>query len=49
LPKWDDELIFLNTAGINVMQVEVWDKDVTTNDLVGQGELDFTSAMNNYG
>jgi hypothetical protein len=37
--------VFLNTAGIKVMQVQVWDKDVTTSDLVGEGQFDLTPIM----
>lgn len=48
-PKWEDTLVFLNTSGMTVMHVQVWDKDVTNDDLVGEGQIDITHILNSQG
>lgn len=46
--QWDETFTFLNTGGTNVLNVAVWDKDVTTSDLVGEGLYDLTYALKSF-
>ena len=47
-PKFFDTLTF-NNANSKVMSVAVFDEDVTTNELAGQGTYDLTNAVKNMG
>ena len=49
-PKFHDTLTFnLTNTNSTVMNVAVFDEDLTSNDLAGQGTYNLTTALNNMG
>jgi Ca2+-dependent lipid-binding protein len=45
-PRWSDTLTF-NRSSDNQLVVQVWDKDVVDDDLVGEGNINLSSVYNN--
>jgi len=46
-PKFHETLTFTSTS--RIMNVAVFDEDVTTNELAGQGTYNLSTAVNNLG
>lgn len=44
-PRWNDTLTFAKSSDTN-LKIEVWDKDVIDDDLVGEGFYNLTKAYN---